>query len=84
MAITKVWIEDGCIVCNACETTAPEVFSVTEETCKIRAEVRVDGASTPNLEERSALTGTIGQDLADQIQEAAEGCPVEVIKFEKG
>ena len=26
MAIKKVWIEEGCIVCNACETTAPEVF----------------------------------------------------------
>jgi ferredoxin len=83
MAITKVWIEDGCIVCNACETTAPEVFSVTEETCKIRGEVRIDGQTTPNLEERAALSGTIGKDLADQIQEAAEGCPVEVIKFEK-
>ncbi len=84
MAITKVWIEEGCIVCNACETTAPEVFSVTEETCKIRAEVRVDGQLSPNLDEQSPLSGTIGADLADQIQEAAEGCPVEVIKFTKG
>lgn len=83
MAITKVWIEEGCIVCNACETTAPEVFSVTEETCKIRAEVRVDGQLSPNLDEKSPLSGTIGADLADQIQEAAEGCPVEVIKYEK-
>lgn len=83
MAITKVWIEEGCIVCNACETTAPEVFSVTEETCKIRAEVRIDGGFTPNLEEKSPLKPEIGVELADQIQEAAEGCPVEVIKFEK-
>jgi ferredoxin len=83
MAITKVWIEEGCIVCNACETTCPEVFSVTEETCKIRAEVRVDGQATTNLDEKAALSGTFGKDLADQIQEAAEGCPVEVIKFEK-
>lgn len=84
MAITKVWIEEGCIVCNACETTCPEVFSVTEETCKIRAEVRVDGQMTPNLDEKAALIAAIGVELADQIQEAAEGCPVEVIKFEKG
>ena len=83
MAITKVWIEDGCIVCNACETTCPEVFTVTEETCKIRAEVRVDGTLDPNLEAKSALSGSFGADLADQIQEAAEGCPVEVIKFIK-
>lgn len=83
MAITKVWIEEGCIVCNACETTCPEVFSVTEETCKIRGEVRVDGQTTENLAEKTALSGAIGTELADQIQEAAEGCPVEVIKFEK-
>ncbi|MBP1772574.1 MAG: hypothetical protein H6P99_1737, partial [Holophagaceae bacterium] len=23
MAITKVWIEEGCIVCNACEAECP-------------------------------------------------------------
>ncbi len=83
MAITSVWIEEGCIVCNACETTAPEVFSVTEETCKIRGEVRADGQTTTNLDEKASLKGAIGSELADQIQEAAEGCPVEVIKFTK-
>jgi len=81
--ITAVWIEDGCIVCNACETTCPEVFSVTEETCKIRAEVRKDGLSDTNLDSKSPLSGSFGADLADQIIEAAEGCPVEVIKFTK-
>jgi ferredoxin len=83
MAIKRVWIEEGCIVCNACETTCPEVFNVTEDSCNIRAEVRVDGAQTTNLTERSELKGAIGNDLAEQIEEAAEGCPVEVIKFEK-
>jgi ferredoxin len=83
MAITKVWIEEGCIVCNACETTCPEVFNVTEDSCHIRAEVRQDGAIDTNLEKKSPLTGTLGSDLEDQIIEAAEGCPVEVIKFEK-
>ncbi|HYE04956.1 MAG TPA: ferredoxin [Planctomycetota bacterium] len=83
MAIKRVWIEEGCIVCNACETTCPEVFNVTEDSCNIRAEVRVDGAQTTNLTERSELAGAYGADLADQIEEAAEGCPVEVIKFEK-
>ncbi len=82
MAITRVWIEDGCIVCNACETTCPEVFNVTEDSCHIRAEVRADGKQSTNLAERSDLTGALGDELADQIQEAAEGCPVEVIKFE--
>ena len=84
MAITRVWIEEGCIVCNACETTCPEVFNVTEDSCHIRAEVRADGQVNTNLSEKSLLAGTIGTDLADQIEEAAEGCPVEVIKFEKG
>jgi ferredoxin len=82
MAITRVWIEEGCIVCNACETTCPEVFNVTEDSCTIRAEVRVDGQDTTNLTEKSPLSGSLGEELADQIEEAAEGCPVEVIKFE--
>jgi ferredoxin len=81
MAITKVWIEEGCIVCNACETTCPEVFNVTEDSCTIRAEVRADGINSTNVTEQAALKGALGDELADQIEEAAEGCPVEVIKF---
>jgi len=61
--VTKVWIEPGCIVCNACEGIYPEVFEVTETTCLIRP-----GAPLEN--------GLL-------IQEAAEACPVEVIKFTK-
>lgn len=62
-AVTKVWIEPGCIVCNACEGIFPEVFEVTDSTCLIRP----------------------GAPLNDglKIQEAAEACPVEVIKFTK-
>jgi ferredoxin len=30
--ITRVWIEEGCVVCGACEVTAPKVFFVTDET----------------------------------------------------
>lgn len=83
MAISKVWIEEGCIVCNACETTCPEVFHVTEDTCHIRADVRTDGAEDTNLAKKAGLKADSGSDLEDQIVEAAEGCPVEVIKFEK-
>ena len=83
MAITAVWIEEGCIVCNACETACPEVFLVTEDSCHIRAEVRSDGAEDTNLAARAALTDASGSTLADQIIEAAEGCPVEVIKYLK-
>lgn len=35
-SVTKVWIEPGCIVCNACEGIYPEVFEVTEDSCLIR------------------------------------------------
>ncbi|TVR44296.1 MAG: ferredoxin [Planctomycetota bacterium] len=82
MAVTKVWIEEGCIVCNACETACPEVFLVTEDTCMIRAEVREDGQETENRDEKAPLKAEAGEELADAIEEAAEGCPVEVIKFE--
>ena len=63
MAISKVWIEEGCIVCNACEDICPEVFSVTDETTVIK-----DGVDVGEYE--------------DEIIEAAESCPVEVIKYE--
>lgn len=62
-ALSKVWIDPGCIVCNACEDIYPEVFKVTGDTCII-----VDGAPL---------------DDGLKVQEAAEACPVEVIKFTK-
>ena len=34
--IGRVWIDPGCILCNACEETCPEVFEVTEKDCIIR------------------------------------------------
>ncbi|MDH4467484.1 MAG: ferredoxin [Bacteriovoracaceae bacterium] len=61
--VAKVWIEPGCIVCNACEDTYPEVFEVLADTCIVR----------PNYPLDDGL----------KVQEAAEGCPVEVIKFAK-
>ncbi len=61
--VTKVWIDEGCIVCDACETICPEVFEVIEDTCLIR-----DGVN-PN-------------DFSEDIIEAAEGCPVDVIIYE--
>ncbi|MBN2523427.1 MAG: ferredoxin [Bacteroidales bacterium] len=30
MAITKVWIEDGCTSCALCEDTCPEVFEMDD------------------------------------------------------
>ena len=62
-SVAKVWIETGCIVCDACEVIFPEVFDVTDTTCLIRP----------------------GAPLNDglRVQEAAEACPVEVIKYTK-
>lgn len=62
-SVSKVWIEPGCIVCDACEAIYPDVFEVTDETCLIRP-----GAPLDN--------GVL-------IEEAADACPVEVIKFTK-
>ena len=59
--VTKVWIEPGCIVCNACEDIYKEVFEVKADTCIIRPGAPLDDGL--------------------RIQEAAEACPVEVIKF---
>lgn len=62
-AVSKVWIAEGCIVCNACEDIFPEVFDVQADTCLIRP----DAPLTDGL----------------KIQDAADACPTEVIKFDK-
>ena len=66
-AITKVWIAPGCIVCDSCENDCPEVFDVQEDTCMIRP---------------PAQSADFLRPLTPSIQVAAEGCPVEVIKYE--
>ena len=65
--VTKVWIAPGCIVCDACENDCPEVFDVQEETCIIRP---------------PALKQDYLKALSPSIKVAAEGCPVDVIKFD--
>jgi cytochrome b6-f complex iron-sulfur subunit len=65
--VTKVWIAPGCIVCDACENDCPEVFDVQEETCLIRP---------------PAMNAEFLKPLTPSIKIAAEGCPVEVIKFD--
>jgi len=65
--VTKVWIEEGCIVCDACETTAPDVFEVLEDTCIVRP---------------AALAVEFNKPRSENIKDAAEECPVDVIKFD--
>ncbi|RIH64213.1 ferredoxin [Mariniphaga sediminis] len=62
MAITKVWIEEGCTACGLCEEICPEVFKMEDEA--------------------TVIEGVNYSDYEEAIQEAAENCPVEVIKFE--
>jgi ferredoxin len=83
MAIIKVWIEEGCTVCNECESSAPEVFHVTDETSVIKGEAREDGVTDENEATKSPLKGDLGSEFEEEIKEAAEGCPVDIIKFEE-
>ncbi len=83
MAIIKVWIDEGCIVCNACEAECADVFHVTDDTCVINAAVRADGQTTENRAEKAPLKVDLQKSLEAGIVAAANGCPVTVIKFEQ-
>jgi len=60
-SVTKVWIEEGCIVCDACVDINADVFEITGDTCIIKPGAPLDNGIS--------------------IEEAAEACPVEIIKF---
>jgi len=79
--IAKVWIEEDCITCDACQDICPEVFQLTDETSQIVAAVRVDGQFDRNTG-GALLKANFGKEFAEYIEEAAEACPVEIIKFE--
>jgi ferredoxin len=36
MAITKVWIDEGCTMCTLCEDTCPDVFEMGDESAQIK------------------------------------------------
>jgi ferredoxin len=78
--ITSVWVEDGCICCQACVAALPSVFCFPNDRAEILGSVREDGKTSYNDAERSLLNDE-GILLSDQIIEAAVGCPVEVIKY---
>ena len=79
--ISKVWIEEDCITCDACQDILPEVFEVTDDTSMIKAEVREDGAFDRNTG-FSSIKAEFRAEYSDIIEEAADACPVEIIKFE--
>ena len=79
--VAKVWIEEDCITCDACQDICPEVFLITEDSSQILAAVRTDGQFDRNVG-GATMSGTTGADYGEMILEAAEACPVEIIKFE--
>ena len=64
MAITRVWIEEGCISCGNSEDNCPEVFKLKDGMATVLENVNYSG-------------------LEEKIIDAAESCPVEVIKYEE-
>lgn len=36
MAITKVWIEEGCTACELCVDTCPEVFELPDDEAVVK------------------------------------------------
>jgi len=65
--IKKIWIEEGCISCKLCEDIAPQVFTVEDDQDCI---IKPDAA---------AHFGPLDED----IEQAVDDCPVEVIKIER-
>ena len=65
--IKKIWIEEGCISCKLCQDIAPDVFQVEDDEDCV---VRPEAAKffAPQVED---------------IDQAAEDCPVEVIQVER-
>ncbi len=63
MAISKVWIEEGCTSCGLCENTCPRVFEVLDATAIVKS------------------AGVDFNELEAEIKQAADDCPVEVIKY---
>jgi len=79
--ITRVWIDEGCICCHACVHSAPAVFAIPDDTAVVIADSRCDGQTSRNCDERSPLNA-VGLESADDIREAAAGCPLDIIHFD--
>ncbi|MFO1053745.1 MAG: ferredoxin [Planctomycetota bacterium] len=63
--IRKVWIEEGCISCSLCQDICAKVFEVKDG---------LDCVIRPDAAAHFAAND-------EEIREAAQDCPVEVIKF---
>jgi ferredoxin len=67
------WVEkDTCIACGACGATAPDIYDYDDEGL---AEVIYSGDNNKGVTE-------IPEDLYDDLQDAADGCPTDSIKVQ--
>ena len=69
MAISRVWIEDGCISCGVAESICPEVFKLPDNIDVNSPNTVIEGANLSSFE--------------NKIKNAAESCPVNVIMYEE-
>jgi len=51
--IVRVWIEEGCLICQACESACPSVFSVGDDTAVVRPDAAQWFESQRELIERA-------------------------------
>jgi ferredoxin len=70
--IARVWIAEGCIVCNLCEDTCPEVFDVQADTCTIRP-----AAQRHYLDRHDAIVQAAGECPVDVIRVAGVNEPAD-------
>ena len=54
MAITRVWIEEGCISCGLSESNCPEVFKVKAEGSTV-----IEGVDYSGLEEKIKMVADL-------------------------
>ncbi len=78
--VQLVWVEEGCICCQACVAVLPAVFTFGQAQAEIVGAMRRDGITSSNEDELCALNEA-GIACSDEIIEAAQACPVEIIKF---
>ena len=67
MPIKKVWIDEGCIACDLCTSYCPEVFLVENGEVCV---IKPDAGAWLGKKD-------------EEIRDAAEDCPVEVIRVEE-
>ncbi|MCA8980436.1 MAG: ferredoxin [Planctomycetes bacterium] len=69
MPIRRIWIDEGCISCNLCEDLAPAIFEVP-----VGADCTLRGGYLEALADAGVV---------EQVEEAADSCPTEVIIVER-